>query len=111
VPNQKRVPDAGGPGSHWSPCDFGFCILIFWHCGHRHLRFLWKIWPFSSFIVTLHFLQVIATRSHFVSFDDSHAVCGRNIGARTLENANRAALRHTRILDDAVFRHFAECDV
>jgi hypothetical protein len=28
------------------------------------------MWPFTSFIVTLHLLQVIAARPHFVSSDD-----------------------------------------
>ncbi len=51
--------DAVYRSSRASVFDFGFCILILWHCGHRHLRFPWKIWPFSSFIVTLHFLQVM----------------------------------------------------
>jgi hypothetical protein len=58
---------SAGPG-HWSPCvsffDFGFCILTFEHCGHCHLRCLWNRWPFSSFIVTLHFLQVMAAQFH-----------------------------------------------
>jgi hypothetical protein len=52
-------------GHRASPPDFGFCILIFWHRAQRHFRFLWKMWPFSSFIVTLHLLQVIAERPHF----------------------------------------------
>ncbi len=87
--------------AHWSPCvpifDFGFCILMFWHCGHCHLRFPWKIWPFSSFIATLHFLQVIADRFHFVHSHDRLPIWTEHLSARTLENANRIALRHTRI--------------
>ena len=38
----------------------GFCIRTLSHFGHLHFRFLWKIWPFSSFMRTLQVLQVMA---------------------------------------------------
>ena len=68
------------------------------------------MWPFSSFIVTLHLLQVIGARSHIVSSDDRLPDLAERWG-RVRWRMRIGLLSDTHgFLDDAVFRHFAECD-